>query len=222
MTLRSAGGIAALICAGTYIFGFVLLVTLLSSLGFGTGDADEAAIIEFVQSNQGILILWNTMIYIVNALALAVLVVSLAARLKDATPELAAVTQVFGIIWATLVLGAGMIANIAVEHAANIAATDVDRAIALWETLHAVESGLGGGNEIAGGVWIACVSWAGWQGRSLGRVAIGLGLLTGLGGFATIIPPLGETPGAIFGLGAIAWFVVIGINLLRKPTMAAA
>jgi hypothetical protein len=109
-----------------------------------------------------------------------------------------------------------MIANVAVEQAAHLAPTDMDRAVALWETMHAVELGLGGGNEIAGGVWIGCVSIAGLIGRSLGKVTVGFGILTGLGGLLTLIPALGEIAGAVFGLSAIAWFIGIGLTLALR------
>ena len=164
------------------------------------------------------MILWNTGIYIVNALALAVLVVALHKRLRAATPDLAAVTAALGIIWTALVLGAGMMGNVAVERAAYFAATDFDYAVRLWEMLHAVELGLGGGNEIAGGAWIGLVSIAALRAGSLGKITIGLGLLTGAGGLATLFPVLGDTAGVVFGLGAIAWFIAAGLNLLWRPT----
>ena len=84
----------------------------------------------------------------------------------------------------------------------------------LWKILHAVELGLGGGNEIAGGVWIASVCIAGLIGRTLARPVAALGLLTGLGGLATLVPAFGDTAGAVFGLGAIAWFLGVGAVLL--------
>ena len=215
MTLQKIGGLAGLTCAATYIFGFVLLVTLLAPLGFGSSNIDARAIVEFIESGGGILILWNTVIYILNSLALVVLVVAVHAKLRKDTPEWAEVTRALGLIWATLVLGAGMLANVGVERAAYLAPIDMNRAVALWETLHAVELGLGGGNEIAGGVWIGCVSLAGWIRQSLGKVTVGLGLLTGAGGLLTLIPILGDTAGAVFGLGAIAWFIAIGLTLIR-------
>ena len=110
------------------------------------------------------------------------------------------VTLVLGIIWATLVISAGIIGNVAVERAAHLAQTDVSQAVQVWLTLHAVELGLGGGNEIAGGVWIGCVSLAGLLGRGLGRITIGLGLLTAAGGLLTLIPAIGDVAGAVFGL----------------------
>ncbi|MCF2905081.1 hypothetical protein L0666_08785 [Octadecabacter sp. CECT 8868] len=220
MKLQTIGGLAGLTCAATYMFGFALLVTVLAPLGFGTGSIDARAVVGFIEGNAGLLILWNSVIYIVNALALAVLVVSIQTRLRANTPDWAAVTFALGLIWATLVIGAGMIANVAVERAALLAPTDFERAVTLWETLHAVELGLGGGNEIAGGVWIGGVSIAGWIGRSLGKMTVGLGLLTGAGGLLTLIPVLGDTAGAVFGLGAIAWFIAIGLTLILQPNNA--
>ena len=42
---------------------------------------------------------------------------------------------------------------------------------------------------------------------------IGLGLLTGAGGLATLVPAIGDVAGAIFGLGAIAWFIAVGLSM---------
>jgi len=220
MTLRQIGGLAGLTCAATYLFGFALLVTLLAPLGYGTGNIDAAAVVRFTQANLGIIVTWNTVIYIVNALALTVLVVALAARLRTASPDWSLVTLAFGLVWCALVLGAGMIANVASERAVAIAQMDFESAVETWKVLHAVELGLGGGNEIAGGVWILCISLAAVWHRVFGKLVIGLGLLTGLGGLLTILPPLGDITGAVFGLGAIAWFIAVGVALLRRPDPA--
>lgn len=216
MTLRTLGGLAALTCAATYLFGFALLVTILAPLGFGTDEIDAAAVVAFVAERPGVLIAWNTIIYVVNALALSVLVVALHRQVAPAAPDAAALAGAIGLIWAGLVLAAGMLANVAVERAHTLA-YDPETAAALWQTLHAVELGLGGGNEIVGGAWIALVSLAALTVRAFGRVTAGLGAITGVAGLATILPPLGETAGAVFGLGAIAWFLAVGIGLLRSP-----
>jgi hypothetical protein len=146
MTIERAGGLAGLVCAATYLIGFALLVTLLAPLGFGSADIDAAGVVAFTDARPGILIAWNTAIYIVNALALAVLVVALRTRLSPVRPGLADVSLAFGLIWAALVLAAGMLANVAVERAAVLYPTDPAAAADLWATLHAVELGLGGGN----------------------------------------------------------------------------
>ena len=217
MTLQRFGGLAGLTCAATYLFGFVFLVTRLAPLGYGTNEIDGNTVVDFIQTEAGFLILWNTVIYIVNALALTLLVVALHKRLRTATPGLSAVTAALGIIWAALVLAAGMIANVTVERTAYLATRDLENAVRFWETLHAVELGLGGGNEIAGAVWIGLVSVAALRSGSLGKITIGLGLLTGLGGLATLFPVLGDIAGVVFGLGAIAWFIAAGITLLLRP-----
>ncbi len=182
MTMQRIGGIAALACAATYIFGFALLVTVFADSGFGTNSIDAAGMVWFTVESQALMITWNTVIYILNSLALAVLVVALASRLKTKSPDWSTMTLAFGLIWTTLVLGAGMIGNVTTEAMAALAPNDFETAVQTWEALHAVELGLGGGNEIAGGVWILCVSIA----------------------------------GAVFGLGAIAWFIAVGLALLFK------
>jgi hypothetical protein len=215
MTLRNTGGLAALLCGATYVFGFALLLTVLAPLGFGSGQIDADAVVAFASERAGILIAWNSGIYILNALALAVLVVALEAQLRPASPEGATLTRAFGLIWATLVLAAGMVANVAVERAQALAVQDPERAARTWEVLHAVELGLGGGNEIAGAAWIACVSLFAWRGRSLGRFTTFLGLATGGAGLITLFPAMGDIAGAGFGLGAILWFFAVGVSLLR-------
>ena len=213
MTLQKIGGFAALVCAGTYLFGFVFLVTVLAPLGFGSGNTDASAVVAFIDAHPGVLIMWNTVIYILNAFALAVLVVALDAHFKTIAPDWAAITRALGLIWATLVLGAGMMANVTVEHAAALFVVDPIQAAEDWALLQVVELGLGGGNEIAGGMWILLISIAGTMGRKLGRITNGLGLLTGASGVATLVPAIGDLAGAAFGLGAIAWFIAVGLSL---------
>lgn len=221
MTMKHIGGYAALTCAVTYIFGFVLLVTVMADAGFGSDTIDAAKIVRFTVENQALMIMWNTVIYILNALALVVLVVALANWLKLISADWCTMTLGFGVIWATLVLGAGMLANVTTERVVSLASTDIEAAIQMWDVLHAVELGLGGGNEIAGGVWIFCVSLASLRHRIFGKVVVGLGLLTGLSGLLTIFPPLGDVAGAVFGLSAIAWFIAVGLALLFKGEEAA-
>lgn len=216
MTLIRIGGLAALTCAATYLAGFALLVTVLAPLDYGTADIDPMAVAGFIDARPGLLIAWNSAIYVLNGLSLVVLVVALSKAQARATPGWAAVSRGFGLVWSTLVLGAGMIANIAVERAAHLHPTDPVAAADMWGTLHAVELGLGGGNEIAGAVWIGCASVAALIGRTFARPVAVLGLLTGAAGLATVVPPLGDAVGAVFGLGAIAWFMAVGVTLIAS------
>ncbi|MCR9108904.1 hypothetical protein [Marivita sp. XM-24bin2] len=215
MTLIKTGGFAALVCAATYLFGFALLVTLLAPLGFGTAEIDTAAVADFIHGSPGLMLVLNSTIYILNALALVILVVALSAHLRPTAPAWADVTRAIGLVWATLVLGAGMIANVAVERVLTLYPDDPEGAAALWSILHSVELGLGGGNEIAGAVWILCASVAGHRYRLMPKVTSFVGMCTGLAGLATLIPVIGDAAGAIFGIGAIGWFILIGLQLVR-------
>ncbi|MGI3185913.1 SDR family oxidoreductase [Nioella aestuarii] len=219
MTLIKIGGLAALACAITYMVGFALLLTLLAPLGYGTDTIDPVAVVAFTADNPGLMIAWNSTIYIVNALALVLLVLAIHARLSSVTPAWAEATRGFGLIWAALVLGAGMIANVSVEEVSRLAVIDPAAAAQTWAMLHAVELGLGGGNEIAGGIWMLCVGLGALSGASLPRMTALFAVMVGAAGLLTVVPASGEATGAIFGLGAILWFVLVGVSLLRNsPT----
>ena len=90
-----------------------------------------------------------------------------------------------------------------------------------WLSLNFVVDGLGGGNEIVGGLWVLLVSWAGLRAGGLPRALNYLGVLVSLAGLVTVVPALGEV-GAIFWLGSILWFVWLGIAMLRTNPSAAA
>lgn len=220
MPLERLGGLAALTCAATYLVGFALLAAYLAPLGYGTARIDAQATVGFIHEHPAIMLAWNSTIYIVNALALAVLVVALKARMATGHAPYADLSMAFGLIWAALVLGAGMLANVAVEQATQLFAADPALAAERWQALHSIELGLGGGNEIAGGVWILSVSLAGGLSGALARIPRWLGIATGASGLATIVPALGEVTGAVFGLGAIVWFLVIGWTLTRPGSTA--
>lgn len=81
--------------------------------------------------------------------------------------------------------------------------------------------GLGGGNEIVGGLWVLLVSSAALRAGGLPRALNYLGVVIGVAGLLTVVPALGELGGAIFGLGSIAWFVWLGIVMLRESSSAA-
>lgn len=84
-----------------------------------------------------------------------------------------------------------------------------------------MRNGLGGGNEIVGGIWVLLVSWAALRGARLPRALNYLGVVIGVAGLVTIVPAL-EAVRAIFGLGLIVWFVWVGVVLLRSSPGAAA
>lgn len=209
------GAAAAAICGTTYVVGFALLVTVLRDLGFGGAAVDPTRIVAFHVAHPSILPVWNLTIYVLNGLSLAGLAVILGDGLRRTGPVLAQMVQGVGLMWATLVVGAGMIAVVGLDAVAEVHRADPEAAAQLWQVLHVVEIGLGGGTEIVGGVWAMLVGLALWR-AGLRPLAMFSGAI-GLSGLLTLIPVLGETPGAVFGLGYIAWFFWVARVLLRLP-----
>lgn len=210
--LRTWGALAALVDAASYIFGFVLLLTLLAPSGYGS---DGAASVSFLAAHSGLMITWNLAIYVLNGLALALLAVALAGHFRPVAPGLAQAVVTFGALWATLVVGAGMVANVGLTAVVARHANDPTEAAQIWEIVHLVENGLGGGNEIAGGTWALIVGAGALATGLLSRPFGWFSVLIGASGLATIVPGLREAAGALFGLGYIVWFVWVGLALWR-------
>lgn len=208
--LQKLGGIAALIEATLYITGFALFLTVLSP----TGIDSTAQRIAFFADNALILSVANLLIYVVFGVVLVVLAVALHNRLSGATPAMMQVATSFGLIWSGLVIASGMIANIGNASVFALLADHPDQAESLWWTLGTVQEALGGGNEIVGGLWALLVSWAALRSDLLPKALNGLGILVGLAGILTALPPLGFMA-EIFGLGQIVWFAALGIVMLR-------
>ena len=210
---QQTGGWAALVAAATFLFGIAMFATVLTD--YTTGDPTPAESVAFLVDNQAALYVWNLVIFIVFGIALVPVVLAVHQRLLVRSPALAQASAGFGLIWAGLVLAAGMVSNIAIGTVADLHATDPAAAEPVWSALDSVQNGLGGGNEIAGGVWVLLISWAALQTGALPRWLNYLGLMAGLAGLVTVIPPL-EAVGAVFGIGLIVWFVGVGVVLLRE------
>ena len=158
----------------------------------------------------------NLLIYVIFGLFLVVLVLALYDRLKAGSPALVQIATAYGLIWAGLVIAAGMVANIGAGMVIELHGSDPLQAGSAWLAIDSVVEGLGGGNEIVGGLWVLLVSWAALQAGGLPRILNYIGIVIGLAGLLSAVPVLGEIGGMIFGLGQIIWFVWLGIALLRS------
>ena len=214
-TLRPWGALAAFAAAGTYLFGFALLATLLAPSGYGMADADPAKVVAFIAANEGLMILWNVSIYVINGFAVALLAVVLADRFKPHAPALAQIGLTFGALWATLVVGAGMIANVGNSAVIVQYGASPSDAVLMWEIFRSIENGLGGGNEIAGGVWALVVGLAMLRTKLLPRALALFSLVIAAAGIATLVPAARDIAGSVFGLGYIVWFVWVGVLFVR-------
>ncbi|MEM8705197.1 MAG: DUF4386 family protein [Actinomycetota bacterium] len=208
-----AGAIGGLTAAATFVFGIALFATSLSD--YTTADTTPAESVDFLIGHQGTLYAWYLVIFLVFGVAIIPLARSLQRRLADVSPELAGVGALFASIWAGLMFATGMISNIGIAAVADLEETDPEGAAQLWSAIDAITEGLGGGNELVGGLWILLVSVAAW---GTGRLPTGLnvlGIVSAVAALITLVPGLSDV-GIIFGLGSIAWFAWAGLVLLRN------
>lgn len=101
---------------------------------------------------------------------------------------------------------------------ATLYAQNPEQAGSTWLALHFVKDGLGGGNEIVGGIWVLLLSLAALRSAQLPKFLNYLGLMVSTAGIMTMIPVFGELGGSIFGL--IVWFIWLGIAMMRSKVSA--
>jgi len=213
--LQKLGGISALIAAALYITGFALFLTVLDPSGYD-GHVQRVA---FLADNQVASYIANLLIYVVFGVVLVVLVLALHARLKNGSPAIMQTATAFGLIWAGLVIASGMIANVGNSTVIRLFSEHQDQAVSLWLTIITVQEALGGGNEIVGGLWVLLLSWAALRAGNLPKVLNYLGALVGLAGILTVVPAF-DVLMDVFGLGQIAWYLWLGIVMLREKPSA--
>lgn len=213
--LTRVGGAAAILAAGTFVYGIALFATTLAD--YTDSDATPAESVDFLVDHQGSLLAWYIGIFIVFGAALVPMALALRQRLASAAPLLANTGLVFAAIWATLMYATGMISNIGIEAVADLAESDPDRAVTVWSAIDTVTNGLGGGNELVGGIWILLVSIAGLLTARLPRWLNVVGIVTAVAGLVTVVPDF-EAIEMVFGLGSIVWFIGIGATLLRDAS----
>jgi hypothetical protein len=215
---QKLGGFAALYMAAAYILGIVgfKLVADYSAV------ADPVEKVAFLMDNQAITYILHLLVYVVWGVFMVVLALALYQRLKTDSPAIMQIATALGLIWAGLVIAAGMVFNIGMDTVVDLFGQDPAQAATVWLAIESVFEGLGGGNEIVGGLWVLLVSWTGLRTGGLPRLLNYLGLVIAVAGILSAIPPIGEIGAAIFGLGQIVWFVWLGIVMLRNDPSAAA
>jgi hypothetical protein len=210
--LQKIGGVAALLEATIYISAF----TFFGAFWDFPVDADSVRKLAFLADNQVILSIVNLTMYVLFGIFLAVLVLALHDQLKANTPILSQLASVFGVIWVGLVIASGMIANIGLGAIIDLSAKDPEQAMTIWRTINYVVEGLGGGNEVVGGLWVLLLSIAALKSNRFPKALNYLGLFIGIAGILTIFPA--DVLTEIFGLGQIVWFTWLGIIMLVKPS----
>lgn len=210
--LQNLGGWSSIIAGCSWIFGFVLFATVFNPLVGGELGAVET--VDFINKNQITFYVWNLVIYVLFGVVQIILTLAIHQRLKDRSPALSQIAAALGLVWSTLVIGSGMVSNIGAATVIEMSSTAPEQAGTVWVAIDAVSRGIGGGNEIVGGLWVALLSLAAIRGGLPRKLSI-VGLIFGVSGIVTLVPILTDL-GAIFGLGMIVWYIWCGLVLVRN------
>lgn len=209
--LQKIGGFTAFALAITYVMAFVYFGAFFDFPRAG----DTGQKLRFLADNQLMLSIVNLVMYVAFGVLLVVLVLALHYRFKTRAQILSQLAAVFGVIWVGLVIASGMIANIGLAAVIRMSVNEPEQAMTLWYTVNIIVEGLGGGNEVVGGLWLLILSCAALKSEALTRTLSYFGVFIGLAGIMTIYPA--DVLTEIFGIGQIVWFVWLGISMLVKP-----
>ena len=105
---------------------------------------------------------------------------------------------------------------------------DADQALIINRTVNIVVDALGGGIELVGAVWVLAISYVGLKSKIYGAFLHYWGVLVGISGVLTLFSglsflaknPFFEVTTAIFGLGQIRWFILLGVAMLKESSTA--
>ena len=224
MSLQKWGGIAAITEAATYIFGFILFFGVLDSSGYDTPER----YLEFIIQNRDTYFLGYLISGIVFSFTLIVLVQAVFERFKQASPEFMKFTAVVGYLWVFIVLASSFVLLTSLEVLAKYHALDAAQALTINRTINIVVDALGGGIELVGAVWVLAISYVGIKSKIYSAFLHYWGVLVGISGVLTLFSglsflaanPFFEVTTAIFGLGQILWFILLGVAMLKEAPVS--
>lgn len=214
--LQKMGGVAALVMAAAWVVAFAVLLGVLMPAGYYDAGVTAVEQARIIADNQALASFSYLIPYVAWGILLVVLALALHDRLKAGAPAVAQIATAIGLIWAGLVIASGLVATLGIRAVGELYGTDAAQAGAIWAPVDVVVGGLGGeAGEILGGVWLLLIGWAALRARELPRAVSFLGIVLGVAGILTVVPPL-EPASSLYGLGLIVWFVWLGIVMLRS------
>lgn len=155
--LQRMGSVAALAMAATFVAGIAVFLGVLMPAGYFAENVEPAQKVAILADHQLLVSASYVIAFIVFGILLVVLALALHERVKAGAPALAQIATAFGLIWAGLVIASGMLANVGIATVVERLASDPQDAASTWAAIETVQLGLGGGNEIPGGMWVLVI-----------------------------------------------------------------
>ncbi|WP_421134243.1 DUF4386 family protein [Alteromonas sp. A079] len=219
MSPNRAGGIASIICATTYIFGFVFFFGVLDA----PIDNSDTGRLQFLVGQRDVFFLGYIIIGVVFSLSLLLVNQSLHRIFKNVSPAIASYNATLGVIWASFVLASTFVFLVSLSFLADYANVDESGAVIALKATSVVVDALGGGIELLGALWVLLISYVCLKANIYHKATHVLGVAVGVAGMLTLLTGLSflsevvlfEATAAVFGLGQIVWFIALGIHLLN-------
>lgn len=210
--LQKLGGVSALYAAAAFLSAIIFFLFFIDYPSL-TEQTDK---IESIIKYEGFFTLMYLVSYVVFGFFLVILSLALYEKLKKTESALLKVATVYGIIWAGLLIGSGMVFNSGIKVAVDLYPVDPIQAVSVFSAVEAVSLGLGFAyGEIIGGIWILMISLIALKANVFKKGLNYLGMFIGVLGIVSIIPILNDLAGA-FGILQIIWFIWIGILLIKN------
>ena len=212
MNLPKWGGLSALVLAFIYVAGVAVNFTFLDM----SGIVDSQARLDFAVSHRAGLSAFVLVLYSVFAAFLVVLTTALHKSSRPQATSLETVATIFGWMWATLLMGSGLLYQTGLAAVVELFRTNPVEAASLLRVVETLQEGLGCTMEIPGALWILLVSLSSLRTGRFPKTPSRIGIGVGVAGLLTIVPPLFLPAAAIYALASVVWFAWIGLDLLRN------
>lgn len=213
---QQAGGVAALYLALAFVAAMPYFLLVVDYPGASTAE-DKVAL---VVGNYPSMYAMYLATYAVFGIALGVLALALWDRLHAVAPFTVRVATAIGLLWSFALVTSGLVFTYGMTTIEALAATDPARAVLTWQAVETVAHGLGGsGGELLGGLWVLLVSVVVVRSGALPKGLGWLGVLIGVVGLTSVVPPL-HNAAIAFGLLQIPWFVWLGVVLMTTRAKA--
>jgi Domain of unknown function (DUF4386) len=214
--LQKSGGISALIAAATYLFAMVLVFTILAPMANSSLSFEKY--VDFYKANKTLIFIWHFVMYLINGVCLVILALALYERLKSEAPTIMKIATVLGLIWASFVFLSGFIVLYGTEAFINLNGKNPIQAEILKKTIETITLGIDYSDRFLGCLWVGLVSMAAFKTSTFPKMLNVFGIIISiLGLIGTVIPPLTAISYA-FGMGAIVWWLCLGVIMLRKES----
>jgi Domain of unknown function (DUF4386) len=212
---QKGGGVAALYLALALLGAIPYFLVVVDYPGATTAADKVDLIVHHYPSMYAVYLLT----YVAFGLAVGVLALTLWERLRPDAQASVRIATAIGLLWAVVLVGSGLIFTYGMTTVHDLASTDYANAVTTWRSVEPVALALGGaGGELLGGLWVLMVSAVVVRGDRLPRRLGWLGLVIGVIGIASVLPPLSDATVA-FGLLQIVWFAwLAGVLLTTKAT----